>query len=232
MQLTGMPSVDYRMLWAVCRCLSTVTTVCVFPFSIVLNITCYQGHLQRRSTIIVPRACENVPSRPPLRVHHAQHLFHVRRNHEALPKSLSVRLPLLIGRKPQVIREDFTIEAYDILELHCELVANRMRLVASQKVVPPDMEQAVCTIIWAADRAEVRWVAFQNSQTTNSAALSLALTSYVEPGCGVLAVAVAAWPSKAMLLLCDAVVFYQWRSVLGNLAPHRVTCYVLLTSGI
>ncbi|CAM9745312.1 unnamed protein product [Pylaiella littoralis] len=55
----------------------------------------------------------------------------------------------------QVIREDFTIEAYDILELHCELVAERMRLVASQKEVPPDMEQAVCTIIWAADRAEV-----------------------------------------------------------------------------
>ncbi|CAM9540337.1 unnamed protein product [Ectocarpus sp. 4 AP-2014] len=55
----------------------------------------------------------------------------------------------------QVIREDFTIEAYDILELHCELVAERMRLVASQKSVPPDMEQAVCTIIWAADRAEV-----------------------------------------------------------------------------
>lgn len=57
-----------------------------------------------------------------------------------------------------MIREDFTIEAYDILELHCELVAERMRLVASQKEVPPDMEQAVCTIIWAADRAEVRVV--------------------------------------------------------------------------
>ena len=56
----------------------------------------------------------------------------------------------------KVIREDFTIEAYDILELHCELVAERMRLVASQKDAPPDMEQAICTLIWAADRAEVR----------------------------------------------------------------------------
>lgn len=55
----------------------------------------------------------------------------------------------------QVIREDFTIEAYDILELHCELVAERMRLVASQKDVPPDMDQAISTLIWAADRAEV-----------------------------------------------------------------------------
>lgn len=61
--------------------------------------------------------------------------------------------PVTVSKK--VIREDFTIEAYDILELHCELVAERMRLVASQKEVPPDMEQAVCTIIWAADRAEV-----------------------------------------------------------------------------
>lgn len=54
-----------------------------------------------------------------------------------------------------MIREDFTIEAYDILELHCELVAERMRLVASQKDVPPDMDQAISTLIWAADRAEV-----------------------------------------------------------------------------
>ena len=59
-------------------------------------------------------------------------------------------------RLPKVIREDFTIEAYDILELHCELVAERMRLVASQKDVPPDMDQAISTLIWAADRAEVR----------------------------------------------------------------------------
>ncbi|CBN80097.1 conserved unknown protein [Ectocarpus siliculosus] len=64
----------------------------------------------------------------------------------------------------QVIREDFTIEAYDVLELHCELVAERMRLVASQKDVPPDMEQAVCTIIWAADRAEVSELSTVKSQ--------------------------------------------------------------------
>ena len=30
-----------------------------------------------------------------------------------------------------------------------------MRFVDSQKEVPPDMEQAIRTIIWAADRAEV-----------------------------------------------------------------------------
>eukprot|EP00752_Nemacystus_decipiens_P014734 g13122.t1 len=64
----------------------------------------------------------------------------------------------------QVIREDFTIEAYDILELHCELVSERMRLVASQKDVPPDMEQAICTIIWAADRAEVSELSTVKSQ--------------------------------------------------------------------
>lgn len=62
-------------------------------------------------------------------------------------------LPTYLTKK--VIREDFTIEAYDILELHCELVAERMRLVAAQKDVPPDMEQAICTLIWASDRAEV-----------------------------------------------------------------------------
>lgn len=63
-------------------------------------------------------------------------------------------------RLQKVIREDFTIEAYDILELHCELVAERMRLVASQKDVPPDMDQAISTLIWAADRAEVCCLVF------------------------------------------------------------------------
>lgn len=56
----------------------------------------------------------------------------------------------------QVIREDQTAEAYDILELQCELIAGRVRFLASQKDCPLDMEQAVCTLIWAADRAEVR----------------------------------------------------------------------------
>ncbi|CAM9263081.1 unnamed protein product [Ascophyllum nodosum] len=67
-------------------------------------------------------------------------------------------------RVEQVIREDFTIEAYDILELQCELVAERMRFVDSQKEVPPDMEQAIRTIIWAADRAEVSELATVKSQ--------------------------------------------------------------------
>ncbi|CAM9942005.1 unnamed protein product [Scytosiphon promiscuus] len=39
-----------------------------------------------------------------------------------------------------------------------------MRLIASQKEVPPDMEQAVCTIIWAADRAEVAELSTVKSQ--------------------------------------------------------------------
>lgn len=55
-----------------------------------------------------------------------------------------------------MIREDNTVSAYDILELHCELVAGRVRFLATQKECPQDMEQAVCTLIWAADRAEVR----------------------------------------------------------------------------
>lgn len=56
----------------------------------------------------------------------------------------------------KVIREDNTVQAYDILELHCELAAERIRFLSTQKECPQDMEQAVCTLIWAADRAEVR----------------------------------------------------------------------------
>lgn len=63
---------------------------------------------------------------------------------------------LTISWTVKLIREDKTVEAYDILELQCELVAERMRFVDSQKEVPPDMDQAIRTLIWAADRSEVR----------------------------------------------------------------------------
>ncbi|CAM9415815.1 unnamed protein product [Chrysoparadoxa australica] len=58
-------------------------------------------------------------------------------------------------RVEQVINEDFTIEAYEILELQCELIAERMRLIESEKECPADLDQAICTIVWAADRSEV-----------------------------------------------------------------------------
>lgn len=54
-----------------------------------------------------------------------------------------------------VIREDFLIEAYELLELLCELVHERVKYIASSKECPPDLVEAVSTLIWAASRVEI-----------------------------------------------------------------------------
>jgi vacuolar protein sorting-associated protein IST1 len=54
-----------------------------------------------------------------------------------------------------VIREDFTIEAYEILSLLCDLLSERIRYLASEPQCPPDLYEAVCTLIWAAHRTDI-----------------------------------------------------------------------------
>ena len=54
-----------------------------------------------------------------------------------------------------IIREDFTIEGLEILELLCDLLAERASLIKAEKECPYDMREAVCTVIYAATRCEV-----------------------------------------------------------------------------
>lgn len=54
-----------------------------------------------------------------------------------------------------IIREDFMIESYELIELLCELLHERVRYMASNKDCPPDLLQAVCSIIWATSRVEI-----------------------------------------------------------------------------
>jgi len=58
-------------------------------------------------------------------------------------------------RVEHLIRMDFTIEAYELLGLLCELLHERAALVASEKDCPGDLREAMCTLIWAANRCEV-----------------------------------------------------------------------------
>ena len=53
-----------------------------------------------------------------------------------------------------IIRTDFTIEAYEILELLCELLHERMGLITASGEVPPDLRECVCTLIYCAHRTE------------------------------------------------------------------------------
>lgn len=54
-----------------------------------------------------------------------------------------------------IVRQDFIVEAYDILELLCQLVLERIRLLDAEKECPFDMREAVCTLIYAANRTEI-----------------------------------------------------------------------------
>ena len=58
-------------------------------------------------------------------------------------------------RVESIIREDFLIESYSVIELLCELIHERAKYIASQKECPVDLVEAVSSIIWVASRVEI-----------------------------------------------------------------------------
>jgi len=54
-----------------------------------------------------------------------------------------------------LIRDDYMIEAYDILSLNCELLSERMKLISFSKECPADLVSCVSTLIWAAPRVDI-----------------------------------------------------------------------------
>ncbi len=53
------------------------------------------------------------------------------------------------------MHEDFTLEAYEIIDLLCELLAQRMPLIEMEKECPLDLKETVCSLIWCAARTEI-----------------------------------------------------------------------------
>ena len=70
---------------------------------------------------------------------------------------------LLDGKKEEkariqteaLIREDFTIESLEIIGLHCELLHERVKYISASSTCPSDIAEAVCTIIWVADKIDI-----------------------------------------------------------------------------
>lgn len=58
-------------------------------------------------------------------------------------------------RAEALIRDDNMIEAYEILQLECELLAERIKLIESQKTCPPDLVSTVCDLIYASPRVDI-----------------------------------------------------------------------------
>ncbi|KAI8847960.1 regulator of Vps4 activity in the MVB pathway-domain-containing protein [Chytridium lagenaria] len=59
-------------------------------------------------------------------------------------------------RVEHIIREDFTIEAMEIIELYCEMLLARFGLLEEMRNCDPSIAEAVNTIIFAAPRCEVK----------------------------------------------------------------------------
>lgn len=54
-----------------------------------------------------------------------------------------------------LIRDDYMIEAFDILSLNCELLSERIKLIAFSKECPADLVSCVSTLIYAAPRVDI-----------------------------------------------------------------------------
>ncbi|KAM8946215.1 IST1 homolog [Pelodytes ibericus] len=57
-------------------------------------------------------------------------------------------------RVEHIIREDYLVEAMELLELYCDLLLARFGLIQSMKELDPGLAEAVSTLIWAAPRLQ------------------------------------------------------------------------------
>eukprot|EP00999_Lentomonas_sp_LEN2_P002492 NODE_401_length_1546_cov_46.056378_g369_i0.p1 GENE.NODE_401_length_1546_cov_46.056378_g369_i0~~NODE_401_length_1546_cov_46.056378_g369_i0.p1 ORF type:complete len:322 (+),score=78.34 NODE_401_length_1546_cov_46.056378_g369_i0:95-1060(+) len=53
-----------------------------------------------------------------------------------------------------VIRDAYTVEACELLQLFIDLLNARVQLITESRMCPPDMKEAVSTVIWATPRIE------------------------------------------------------------------------------
>jgi vacuolar protein sorting-associated protein IST1 len=58
-------------------------------------------------------------------------------------------------RAEALIRDDNLIEAYEILQLECELLHERIKLIEYSKECPSDLVSVVSTIMWASQRVDI-----------------------------------------------------------------------------
>ena len=70
---------------------------------------------------------------------------------ESPPKEEKARI-----RAEALIRDDGVVEAYEILQLSCELVAERIKLLTASKFCPDDLTSTISTLIWASTRVDIK----------------------------------------------------------------------------
>jgi len=65
-----------------------------------------------------------------------------------------------------LIRDDYVIEAYDILSLNCELLSERIKLIQFSKDCPPDLKSCISTLMYAAPRVDIPELSVIRKQLT------------------------------------------------------------------
>lgn len=70
---------------------------------------------------------------------------------ESPPKEEKARI-----RAEALIRDDGTIEAYEILQLSCELLSERIKLITASKFCPEDLRSTISTLMWASTRVDIK----------------------------------------------------------------------------
>jgi len=96
----------------------------------------------------------------------AIHRFQMASNKKsALLKQSMREIAVLLAEEPpkeekarikveSLIRDDYMIEAYDILSLNCELLSERIKLIQLTKECPPDLVSCIATLMYAAPRVD------------------------------------------------------------------------------
>ncbi len=59
-------------------------------------------------------------------------------------------------RVEHIIRDDYNIEALEMIEMWCELVFERIPLITASKTCPPDLLPAVASLIWGSSQVKER----------------------------------------------------------------------------
>ncbi|XP_062575238.1 IST1 homolog [Saccostrea cucullata] len=57
-------------------------------------------------------------------------------------------------RVEHIVREDYLVEAMELLEMFCDLLLARFGLIQTQKELDPGLEEAIASIIWATPRLQ------------------------------------------------------------------------------
>lgn len=57
-------------------------------------------------------------------------------------------------RVEHIVREDYLVEAMELLEMYCDLLLARFGLIQTQKELDPGLEEAIASLIWAAPRLQ------------------------------------------------------------------------------